>query len=62
MSNYISSVSPLADAEKELKKIQEEIFKNNSNNILTQDPFKDVTPIDKVRLGIATPTNDGYLD
>jgi hypothetical protein len=60
----MSSVSPMANAEEELKKIQDEIF-NKSSSSGKSDPFKDVTPLDKMRLGynaITTPGDEGYLD
>jgi len=44
--------SPFDNAEDELKRIQEDMF--NPKYAFREDPYKEITPLDKLRRGYST--------
>jgi hypothetical protein len=48
-ASYLTSVSPFANADDELKKLQEDIYLNKSGS--REDPYKEITPLEKMRSG-----------
>jgi hypothetical protein len=57
-SSYLASVSPLQNADAELKQLQEDIYTRN----VKEDIYKDITPLDKLRQGLSSLSKeDEYL-
>lgn len=57
---YLSAASPFDNADDELKKLQEEIYKGKPK----EDSYSSITPLDRLKLGLSsiqTPTDEEYL-
>lgn len=48
---YLQSKTPFENAETELQRIQEEIYKNASGK--ERDPYKEITPLDRIKKGLS---------
>ena len=49
---FLDEKTPFENAEDELKRIQEDIY--NPKNLFRDDPYKEITPLDKLRRGYST--------